>query len=309
MGQETKSSPRKAAKNAERKFANKIHDYAESHAASSSDLGMFKDALGYGRLCNTMLASDLRLRRKASHFLAQGLRKLRNACPELEFQFWTLTHEQGNTSDRTPTIDLKFLRSQTDKTLRKQGLDGVYVIEVQGLGNYPAKGNGRLIMVHVHALTWSVKPLNFEAVEDELNSGSMWKNSLGALPVRVKPVTDADGELEYLSYYLFKPPYDAKMVEKRKRGERLKSTEKGYKPEFAARMLELLSQLEITELVRSSCEGKFIRREWQRRLINWHRSRERWSGGKLPNYYFDDLWDRYRTKKKKKEYAPFTIIR
>jgi hypothetical protein len=44
----------------------------------------------------------------------------------------------------------------------------------------------------------------------------------------VKPVTDASGELEYLAYYLFKPPYDVKMLEKRLRGERLKSTEKGY---------------------------------------------------------------------------------
>lgn len=308
-GNSNKPTSRKAGQSAERKFADKIREYAKSHSASESDISMFKDALGYGRLCNSMLASDLRLRRKSGEFLGRALERLRSENPDLEFQFWTFTHDRGNTSDREPTIDLKFLRSLTDRTLRGLQLSGIYVIEVQGLGNYPRKGDGRTIMVHVHAITWSNDPPDLGMIEGQLNESDQWRNDMGAVPVRIKPITDSPGELDYMAYYLFKPPYDVKMLENRMRGERLKSTEKGYKPEFAARMLELLSQLDITQLVRASCDGKFIRKDWQRRLTNWHRSREAWADGKLPAYYFDDLWDRYRVKKKKKTYSRYIIIR
>lgn len=308
-GNQKKPLPGQAAKTGERKFANKIREYAKSHSAPEADLNMFKDALGYGRLCNSMLASDLRLRQKSGQFLGQALERLRSDNPELEFQFWTFTHDRGNTSDREPIIDLKFFRGLTDRTMRGLRLDGIHVTEVQGLGNHPRKGAGRMIMVHGHGITWSSSPPDLAAVEADLNASDECDNTLGALPVRIKPVRDAPGELEYLAYYLFKPPYDVKMLENRAGGERLKSTEKGYKPEFAARVLELLTQLEIKELVRASGDGKFIRKEWQRRLSFWHRSRESWADGKLPAFYFDDFWDRYRVKKKRRTYSRYTIIR
>lgn len=309
VGTGDKLSGRKAARRAERKFADKIREYAKSHSATASDVSMFRDALGYGRLCNTMLASDLPLRRKSTEFLGTALERLRSDNPDLSFRFWTLIHARGNTSDREPVVDLKFLRSLTDKTLRKLGLDGIYVVESQGIGNYPREGKGRTIMTHAHVIEWSTDPLDVAQVERELNEDSAWHNDLDADPVRVKVITDAPGELDYMAYYLFKPPYDVKMVEARARGDRLKSTEKGYKPEFAARLLELMTQLHISELVRAVGEGKLVRKEWQRRLTNWHRSRERWADGKLPGYYFDDFWDRYRGKKRKKAYNRYTIIR
>lgn len=164
-------------------------------------------------------------------------------------------------------------------------------------------------MTHTHAVSWTRKILDLPKIEAELNANGLWHNDLGARPVRVTQVSDKPGELAYLAYYLFKPPYDVKMLEDRQRGPRLKSTEKGYKPEFAARLLEMLTQIELGELVRSSGEGKLVRREWHRRLSHWHRSREKWANGNLPSFYFDEFWDRYRNKKKKKEYQPFAILR
>lgn len=299
----------RAGKRAERYFRKIIRKYAQSHAAPATDMKMFGEVLGYGRLCSTLLASDLNLRRKCAKYLGRALERMRKADPELKFQFWTFLHQRGHSSDRQPTIDLKFIRASVDKTLRKLGLDGIYVIEIQGLGNYSTHGEGRLVMTHAHALTWSHESLDLCSVEDRLNASDQWVNDLDAKPVKVDQVIDKEGELDYLSYYLFKPPYDVKMLETRSSGQRLKSTLKSYRPEFAARMLELQSQLEIGELVRACGEGKLVRREWWRRLSSWHRSREKWSGGKLPQYYFDDLWGRYRMKKKKKTYLPFTIIR
>ncbi|MDC0886221.1 hypothetical protein OAS19_00305 [Altererythrobacter sp.] len=300
---------RKAARVAEQKFANRVREYAKSHSAGEADLAMFKDALGYGRVCDTLLASDLTLRRKSAIFLGAALERLREENPNLSFQFWTFIHERGNTSDREPRIDLKFLQVLMDKTMRDLKLNSIGVIESQGLGNHPREGNGRTIMTHPHAISWSANDMDYAKVAKALNEKGPWRNELGADPVRVKPVREGKGELEYLAYYLFKPPYDVKMLENRQRGDRLKSTEKGYKPEFAARLLEMLSQLELKELVRASGEGKIVRRNWNRRLTNWHRSREEWTSGKLPAFYFDDFWDRYRMRKKKKLYLPYTIIR
>ena len=304
-----KQSASKAMKSAERKFADKIRRYAESHKASAADRSLFKDGLGYGRVCNTLLASDLWVRRKSSKFIGTALERIRSENPILDFYFWTFTHERGHTSDRTPIVDLKYMRGAIDRTLRAQDLNSLTVIEFQGLGNHPGQGAGRTIMTHGHSITWSSASLDYQKVEKQLNDSEHWKSDLGSVPIRIKPITNADRELRYMAYYLFKPPYDVKMVETRTRGDRLKSTEKGYKPDFAARMLELESQLDIRELVRASGDGKYIKSEWLRRLTNLNRSREAWVPGVLPQYYFDDFWARYRVKKKRKHYEPFVIIR
>ncbi|GAB5351626.1 hypothetical protein [Qipengyuania sp. 483] len=305
----SKKSASKMAQIAERKFADKIKRYAHSQSASSSDVTKFRDALGYGRCCNTMLASDLSVRRKAAKFFGRALESLRKENPKLRFHFWTFIHDRGNTSDRTPVLDLKFISGLTDRTLRAQKLDGIFVIEFQGLGNHPRAGKGRTIMTHSHALTWTNTQFDAEQVEIRLNRNNTSCSNLEAKPVRIMEVDDKDGELAYLAYYLFKPPYDVKMLEKRKRGDCLVSREKGYRPEFATRLLELLSQLELKELVRGCGSGKELRKHCWRRLTYWNRSRAEWEPGSLPLYYFGDLWDVYRSKRKKAEYDPFNVVR
>lgn len=304
-----KKNSKEKMKEANAIFEKKIVKFAQSHNASNADRQLFKDALGLGRLSNSMLASDIHLRRKSYQFLSQALLRMKRERPHLKFWFWTFTHSRGHTSDRDPVIDLKFIKSSTDKVLRKASLDGIYVVEVQGLGNEPRNGKGRTLMTHSHALTWSTDRHDFSSLEAKLNRSKEWENGLGAPPVRVEAVEDGLEHLKYLSYYLFKPPFDVKMAEERKSGKRLKGTIKGYRPEFAARMLELLSQLEISSIVGACGEGKVVRQEWSRRLRNWHRSRERWASGKWPAYQFDDLWNRYRQKKKRASYKAFDIVR
>ena len=294
---------------AEHKFKTLIRKYINKHKAPASDVSAFGDMLGYGRLTNAMLACDLPLRRRASKVLGQGLEKLRKSDENLDFQFWTLLHERGNTSDREPIIDLKCLRSMADNLFRKLGLNAIYVIELQGLGNYPQKGEGRTLMAHVHAITWSNAEFNLLATLSEIRRKKVWPCNLEGEPVVIKPIPRRKGELEYLAYYLLKPPYEAKMLEERVKGARLKSTEKGYRPEFAARILEGLVQMELMELVRAQNGGKVIRQDLDRRVKFWHRSRPQWESGTLPAFVYSDVWDRYRQKKRKSHYAPYVIVR
>jgi hypothetical protein len=294
---------------AKRKFGNIIARHVENHNLNEPDRIILRRLLGYGPLDNVMLGSDTELRRMAGVFLAEALIKLKQETPDLHFSFWTFTNDRGNTSDREPTIDLRGLHSMVDQVFRRLKLPSFSVAELQGLGNHPRQGSGRTIMAHVHAITWSTRPFDCRAIKEGYNSATVWRNSLGADPVHVRPITFTDGDLSHVAYYMLKPPYDVKMLEERKNGICLKSTEKGYKPEFAMRILEGLSQLEILTIVRSTYDGVKLRTEWQRRLTYWHKSRIAWSNKKLPEVAHEEFWGRIRSKKRRSTYLPYRIIR
>lgn len=311
MVEETKkASARRKAREAEKKFATLIRRHVVSHHMSDDDEQVTLALLGYGNLANVMSASDLRLRRQSSKFLGQALEKIRAENPDIIFYWLTFTHDLGNTSDREPVIRLKPFQALIDKTLRKWSLHGISVIEMQGVGNFPGKGEGRQIMLHAHVIAWTEGMFDPKAAMEGANDGPTWTNALGAKPVDIRLVTRGEGHLEYVSYYAFKPPYDVKMVEERVVGPRMKSTEAGYRPDFAFRLLEIMCQLDINHLVRAVGNGVAVRREWQRRLAFWHRSRQRWSG--TPSYSpweIEAYWDRYRLRKKKKVYARPVFVR
>ena len=153
-------------------------DTQTAHKVDEADLATFTQLLGYGPLDNGMLASDLSLRRKAGKILGQILIKLRKANPNLTFQFWTLTQDRGNTSDRQPVIDRKGMQSLADQMFRKLELSSFSVLELQGIGNHPRKGDGRTIMTHLHAMSWTDQPFDHKAVMKSLNEGTVWQNSL-----------------------------------------------------------------------------------------------------------------------------------
>ena len=304
-----KNNAKRKAKEAGNKFTNIISEYATSLKITGEDRAFLGQVLGYGPLSNIMLASDVELRRKASKILADLLVKLYQDCPNLNFYLVTFTHDRGNTSDRGPTVDLKGILQLVDQALRKLKLNCLYVLEVQGLGNFPREGKGRTIMTHVHGVVWTDANLNCENIIGDLNANSVWVNSLNEKPVDIRPIAKSEGDLAYIAYYMMKPPYDVKMVEQRDNGPRLKSTEKGYRPEFAARILECLCQLEFKSMVRSTFEGQNVRKEWARRLTYWHKSRPKWTPEKRLLLDLSSFWNRFRSKKKRKKYLPFRIIR
>jgi len=86
---------------------------------------------------------------------------------------------------------------------------------------------------------------------------------------------------------------------------KMRSTEKGYRPEFAVRIMEGLSQFELKNLVRASGVGTIIRKQWLRRLKYWNRSRVQWKQSSYLNFEISIFWDRQRMRKKKKKYNPY----
>ena len=291
------------------KFTNIIAEHVQNHKLHEADRIILRYMLGYGQLANNMWASDVELRRMAGVMLGDLLVKLKRANPGLYFYFWTFINDRGNTSDRQPVIDLKTMHSLVDQVFRKLKLSSFSVDELQGIGNYPRHGKGRTLMDGIHGITWSAEPLDCTGIIASYDASAAWTCEFGAKPVDVRPIDDTEGDLRYLAYYMLKPPYDVKMVEQRTTGVRLKPTEKGYKPEFAMRMLEGLSQLEMSMIVRSTYDGAKLRANWERRLTYWHKSRPEWSKEKLPQVDMDEFWCRIRSKKRKVEYAPYRFNR
>lgn len=294
---------------AKTEFSHLIKTYAKKHKLDQADRNMFKNILGYGRLTNSMLASDLKLRCRATNILAKLLVDLHLSRPNLNFYLFTFSNDFANTSDRTPIIEINKMQRSIDQVFRKLKLSSLSALEIQGVGNYPRKRNGRLLMLHGHTIAWTERSVNCGATMRELNSSPFWVNSLGAKPIDVRLVTPTRDDLAYISYYIFKAPYEVKMIENRKCGPRLKSTTKGYQPEFAVRILECLSQLELKVLVRSANEGVSIRKEWSRRLTYWHRSRPQWNEDKVDDAAVNQFWDRIRRKKRRVKYQPYKIQR
>ena len=308
-GKTLKKKAKSKGHKARKKFVKLIGRHVESHKLEEADRVVLRRMIGHGPLDNSLLASDAELRRVAGVFLGEALVKLKKAIPGLHFYFWTFINDRGNTSDRQPVVDLKGMHSLVDQVFRKHKLASFSVDEFQGLGNYPRLGKGRTIMNGVHAITWSHEQLECEAIMESLNASAVWTCALGADPVHIQPVGLTDGDLRYLSYYMFKSPYEVKMAQTREEGIRLKSTEKGNTPEFAMRLFEGLSQLEMSMIVRSTFDGAKLKADWLRRLTYWHKSRPEWSNDKLPAFDTEEFWRRIRSKKRKVEYGPYQFNR
>jgi hypothetical protein len=287
------------------KMGELVAAYTGKHKMCQTDREVLRQILGYTKPTNSVLASDLTLRRRAGKEFGDMLVAMRKGDRSLQFYFWTIIHDNGNTSDRNPIIDIKGLQSIADRIFRRYEMDSLSVLEIQGLTNWPQGGEGRTLMAHIHGVSWTQKPLNCNAVRTFYKENQSWPKPFGADPINVKLIGFSDKDLRRVAYYLFKPPYDAKVWTEPDGRVCLMPTEKGYRPEFAMRILEGLSQLSLKSIVRATADGSRQRKDLFRRLSYRHKSRPDWQPGVTDASSIKAFWDKYRTKKRKKTYLPF----
>lgn len=260
------------------------------------------------------LLSDLSARRRASYILIRLMaehRRSRPTVPPRRYFFLTFIDDIGNTSDRVPEVNLGAIQRKVDKAIRAMRLHAVGVTEVQALMNYPGKGRGRTLMYHTHLTGWTYDPLfNPKAAEKKINQSPSWNNSFDAPPVKITPMTDEEGQIDWLAYYITKLPYDAKnrMPNKKKPGKHiLMQTTKGYRPELALRVFEGLSQVELPAVLFGVGEGAEIRKRWRSKLLAWHNRR---SVVRPPESPFNvaQLWIALRAINGSKLFGPYQFI-
>lgn len=314
-------------KKTHRGFLNLVNDQIENLSPSNEDRLRFRALYGNLPMDGPMRMSDMVAHFKLAFFIAKEVRDLRKVNDELNFYHLTLLADEGNMSDRKPCFAHRLLARKADKAMRKVGLDGFRVVEVQPLINWPQGGEGRTLLGHVHILGWkhrdelinSAAEIRSELGYDKRRRNIAWSSKFGADPIVVKQITEKQGCPSYWAAYLLKYPHDAKNlcpVNSETSGiypapkARFKNTKAGYRPELAMRMFELFGQMPLSSLVSGVGAGAAILSRCRNRLKLWDEERRsKWKDqGIEPVPAFDEVkfWKRTH-KRRRRDYRPFFI--
>lgn len=294
--------------------------------SDQEDRERFSALLGTAPFAIQLRLSDLVARYEFAKYVAKEVQHLHHVSEDLDFYHLTLLAEEGNMSDREPMFALRLLKRKADKAMRKAGLDGIYVIEVQPLMNWPQKGEGRILLAHVHVLGWkksnapgnAASDIRMALGYDKRRRNLAWSSHFGADPIVVRQLTLEKGCPSFWAAYLLKVPHSAKSRIPRKNWDvtsgksefKLRTTTLGYRSELAMRLLELFAHLPIFATIGGVGSGAAILGRCKNRLKLWDAQRQaEWKkNGRQAVPAFDEerFWKRTH-KRRRACYLPFFI--
>lgn len=233
----------------------------------------------------------------------------------IHYYFATFVRNDWTRSDRITEINIDQIKVAVASELRRKKLSGVIIVEVDGITNYPQEGKGRALTFHAHVIAWSSNEIDEKSWERELKTDPRWRTTFGAKPLVVKrltPDTIADRtNIAMVAAYMFKAPHDAKnrVPRKKKPGEfRLMQTTKGYQPNLALRIAEVLSQIPMRDMVMGVGDGAgLVRRLFEQQ----RRKRELDSLGVITEPVAVDvaqMWSKLRKHAGSENYQPFKLL-
>ena len=270
-------------------------------------------ALGLSRHLSSLTLADVQLRKASLQILFDVIEDLgHDLIPDQVPMFHlTLVDDIGLTTDRHPSIPLARFRRKVDKAVRKLGLSGIAMLEIQGLTNYPAEGKGRTLMLNAHVLGWGrVSRRTYQDSLRKLNSSRSWTNTFNALPVKSRKLKSGLEDALKIAVYQAKAPFGAKYRVPRKGhpGEfRFRPTLSGFTDTLALRIMEGLSQISIFDAVFCIGEAKHVRKEWKARLMAWNRLRDEVGRGSVRPFDVAEMWRGIRRRNGHEIYDPFVI--
>lgn len=267
--------------------------------------------------------SDLTARKKASGIFVGELLKMWGRTLERTargkrptyFAFATFIHKEWNCSDRDAAFNIDAMRNKVAKAIRDEGLNGIAVIEIQPLSNYPERLKGRSLMGNVHALVWSRQEIDRLGWQQKINSSPAWVTDFGcpALLCReLKPDTlENRHNITTVLEYMVKPPHDTKYLRPQPNDPSrfmFAPTKKGYAPNLALRIFECLSYLTVYQVVFGvGDEGKKWCNKWRARVRTWQTAR--WKGALLRDVDPTLFWAEYRRITETQKFAPFRLLK
>jgi hypothetical protein len=293
-----------------RKWAKKLKTYARKCRGrlTKRDQRRLDALLGLRPYCGAIRASDVPAARKLSSEYVEVVDRFQSRLTGYRWFHITLLADELMVGERSPTLLLRRLKGKADKELRELRLNGVGVIDVSPLPNYPRKGAGGSFLFHVHILAFTDQPFVLSDARKSLAASRSWTCQLGAKPTHIVEITDKKGVACWWAAYDGKPPHEAKnRVEAPDGSVKLMSTEKGYRGNVAMRLIEGLSQFALRDRFFSVGEGKDLREEVMRRVSRWHRSRY---PDIKPVKDFDvrAFWKRFWKASRTKDYVSWSII-
>lgn len=229
--------------------------------------------------------------------------------PDRQYVSITIITDTGNTLARDPSIDLEALRRRADKLLRQAKLDGVFVIEVQLLTNFPRHGHGASHYWHVHCVATTKGPnFDIETLEAKLQASGRLSNIFGAPTVRITPITTL-GHLMRSYAYMLKAPAVGKYLMPHPDIPKAWTFDKVFvRPDEALRLAEAMSHVQLGLAVHSVGEGKQLLRPAMKAVRAWHKARSAKARHKLADDFdIPELWAEVRNARRNNRYQPYLI--
>lgn len=231
-----------------------------------SDLAWFSETVGFSRPTR-LAASNKLVRVETSYELARAMVHLFRAGGK-RFFWITLINDGWHSSLIRTVFRLSEIHRKINHCLHSLGLDCFGMVEADIFNNWCFGRNGLRVAPHVHMLCWTDnKSETTASILGRFDTREL-RSDLGLSVVDVKPVRSTR-RLVHLCYYMSKPNHLAKSLgrwDANKGRRRVYSVEKSVRPSHTLRLAEILSYVEISDLMVSSWAGHRIRRRLVRRL-------------------------------------------
>lgn len=245
----------------------------------SSDHIAFLSKVHGATLQGRMLWCNRHVRRAATEAIIDAFLADFISDPAKPRNFITFCWDAGLTWERQPRIDSVSLQNIVQHRLRRLGLQGIGVVEIDVLTNITGEP-GRRLLVHVHCYCWGQAALPPIKTARALSMLPALTNALGAASVTIEPVRLSEISVAWLAAYMFKPPSREKnRIPRRNVPGAFVMREARLKPASAVRLVELLSHFEFGDLLFSVGEGRFlaktIRENFRGIVVRW--SGRRWT--------------------------------
>ena len=255
--------------------------------------------LGLTGATERFVASNMKLRVQSAEILTDLFEQLAPTMHTKPMRrFWHVSFLGPLINEYRPEMDVDAYRQVVDRLLRSKQLNAVFSIELQALTNYPQRGFGRSFLLNAHALVWTDDTaFDPEAAEEDLAASRALHNEFGADTVVFRKRDDEAGVI-YLAHYLTKVP----LTGKRRRKDPLRKGRwqlfpvRRVRGDLQLRLIEVLSQLEVTDLVWGVNEGTRIRKSWKAALTAWNKRRCAVHSKLEKDFDIGDLWRTLRSR-------------
>ena len=227
---------------------------------------------------------------------------------ERQWLWITLAWDTAVTWERAPVIDTVSLLNIARLHLIRSGLEGVGVLETDTwklIAGEPC----RRIVPHVHFLGFPTygDRINVEGLELELCSRVALTNSLGARPAVVIEVGPTPGDFARLGRYMFKRPSFAKNPVPKADGDGFELKQARHVGGSVSRLVEILSHLQVGDVLFSIGEGRAIAGAVRRAAAN----EVRFQRGAIPAVTREEnaeLWRQMRLDNGSRHFQPCAIV-
>ncbi len=237
-----------------RKYRN---DFRRDIAAwtTQPDAAKFFRLVSTAKISNRALLSNVRVHRAAQNAAVTALTREYARNPGRPWLWITIACDLGQTWERAPVLDLIALRNTFSLHLRRCGIAGFGVIEIDTWKNITGEP-GRRIVPHLHFVGYARddQAIDVADLQSELTARRALKNGLGARPVDVQEVSATVTDFACVARYMMKRPAHAKNPIPQPDGtHRLRDVE--HARGSVSRLVEIQSHMEVGDVIFSIGKG------------------------------------------------------